>query len=232
MARRTKSGTALRLAGVLLLLALAVAAWWWWTMRVWSPERAAYPMQGVELGSADGTPSFTALKKIGVDFAYLDATAGAFARDPGFSADFEGARAAKLQIGAVHRFDPCQPADQQAANFVTLVPRDGALLPPAIALDDLADTCPVAVSEAAVQSELTTLINEIELHTGKPAILKVSKAFEDRYHLATRLDRNLWLARNRFQPDYAGRPWTMWTANDALATEAGDRKLRWVVVQP
>ena len=34
------------------------------------------------------------------------------------------------------------------------------------------------------------------------------------------------------QPDYAGRPWTLWTANDALATEAGDEPVRWMVRQP
>ena len=44
--------------------------------------------------------------------------------------------------------------------------------------------------------------------------------------------RNLWLVRWRFQPDYAGRPWTLWTANEALSNEAGETDLRWVVVQP
>ena len=33
-------------------------------------------------------------------------------------------------MGAVHRYDPCQPADRQSANFVTVVPRDAKLLPP------------------------------------------------------------------------------------------------------
>ncbi len=200
-------------------------------MRGWTPPRSAFPSQGAELSAADAGVNFTALKTIGADFVYLDATAGAFAHDPAFTANFEAARGAKLQVGAVHRFDPCQPAEKQAANFVMQVPRDAKLLPPAIALEDLADACPVAVSEAAVQSELTTFINEIETHAGKPAILQVSKAFERRYHLAARLDRNLWLIGNRVQPDYAGRPWTLWTANAALVTEAGGEPLRWVVVQ-
>ena len=47
-----------------------------------------------------------------------------------------------------------------------------------------------------------------------------------------RIDRALWLQRDWFQPDYAGRPWALWTANSALRTEASEEPVRWVVVQP
>jgi lysozyme len=137
-----------------------------------------------------------------------------------------------LSYGAVHRYDPCVPADRQAANFVTIVPRQAGMLPPAIELDKLADDCPNRVSEAAVESELTTFLNQIEGHVGEPALLKVSKDFEERYHIATKLDRNLWLTRDWFQPDYAGRPWTLWTANSSYRNEASDAPVRWVVLQP
>ena len=62
-------------------------------------------------------------------------------------------------------------------------------------------------------------------------MLKVSPAFEGTYHLAARLKRDLWLTRTYFYPDYVGRPWTLWTANTMLRTEAGDGEVRWVVVQ-
>lgn len=232
MARRKPGGWRLRLFGLALLLAMLGGGWAWWHLAHWTPSRAAWPMQGVEIGASDGAVDWRALKAIGADFAYIDASASAFARDAGFVKNFEDARAAKLQVGAVHLYDPCQPAEKQAANFVTVVPRDGSLLPPAVELDMLADKCPVKVSDAAVESELTTFLNEVETHTGKAVILKLSRQFEDRYHIAVRIDRNLWLVRTRLQPDYAGRPWTLWTANSALANEAGSEPLRWVVVQP
>jgi lysozyme len=232
MAGRKGSRWRLRLAAVALLGTLLAAIGGWWHLRQWTPSRAAWPVQGVEVGTLEGPVDWTALKAIGADFAYLDASASAFARDPAFVKNLEDARAARLKVGAVHLYDPCQPAERQAANFVTVIPRDSALLPPAVDLDRLADDCPVKVSDAAVESELMTFLNQIEIHTGKPAILKISRAFEDRYHLAARIDRNLWLSGERFQPDYAGRPWTMWTANQHLVTDAGDEPLRWVVVQP
>lgn len=232
MARKSGNRTRLRLIGALLLLAMVAGGAGWWHVSHWTPDRAAWPLQGVEIGAEDGAVNFAAIRAIGADFAYLDASASAFARDPAFVANLEAARAAKMQVGAVHRYDPCQPAEKQAANFVTVVPRDKALLPPAVALDDLADGCPVKAPDAAVESELTTFLNQIETHTGKAAILKVSPAFEARYRIARAIDRNLWLERTRFQPDYAGRPWMLWTANAALATEASPDPLRWVVVQP
>lgn len=232
MARRNGSRWRLRLAAFVLLAAIVAAVAGWWHLRQWTPSREAWPVQGVEVGAAEGAVDWTALKAIGADFAYLDASASAFARDPAFVRNLEEARAARLKVGAVHLYDPCQPAERQAANFVTVIPRDNALLPPAVDLDRLADDCPVKVSEAAVESELMTFLNQIETHTGKPAILKLSRRFEQQYRIAARIDRNVWLTGERIQPDYAGRPWTMWTANSHLVTEASEQALRWVVVQP
>jgi lysozyme len=221
----------LRLAAVALLLALVGGAMLWWHLRHWTPPRVAFPRQGVEVGTGEGPVDWTALKAVGADFAYLDASVSVFARDPAFVKNLEDARAAKLKVGAVHLYDPCQPAEKQAANFVTVVPRDAALLPPAVELDRLADDCPVKVSDAAVESELMTFLNQIEAHTDKAAILKISPRFEAKYHIARAIDRKLWLVSERLQPDYAGRPWTLWTANLHLMTDASAAPLRWVAVQ-
>jgi len=230
MARTKTSRWRLRLFGAVLLLALIAAGWGWWTVHHWRPAKSDYPVQGIEVGSEDGKVDWKAAKAIGASFAYLDASASAFARDPAFSQNLEDARAARLQIGAVHQYDPCQPAEKQAANFVTVVARDSAMLPPALALDMLADDCPVKVTDAAVLSELMTFLNQIETHTGKATILKISRSFEKRYHLAARIDRNLWLESTYMLPEYAGRPWTLWTANAMLNSEASANALRWVVV--
>lgn len=232
MARKKIGRWRLRLFGALLLFALAGGIWGWWHITHWTPPRAAYPLQGVEVDSENGSIDWKALRAIGADFAYLDASASAFARDPAFGTNLEAAREAGLQVGAVHRYDPCQPAERQAANFVTIVPRDAKLLPPAIELDRLADDCPIKVSDAKIESELTTFLNQIETHTGKAALLKITSRFEDRYHIARAVDRNLWLVSTRLEPSYGGRPWTLWTANAMLANEAGGEPLRWVVVRP
>ena len=231
MARKSAHRWRMRAIAALMLAGIVAGLWGWWNLRHWRPAVDEFPVQGVEVSGEDGIVDWTALKATGASFAYLDASASAFARDPAFVKNLEDARAAQLQVGAVHRYDPCQPAERQAANFVTVVPRDKTMLPPAVDLDLLADQCPVKVSDAAVESELMTFLNQIETHTGKPTILKISPDFEQRYHLATAIERNLWLVRGRFQPDYAGRPWTLWSANPMLKTAAASEPLNWVVVQ-
>jgi lysozyme len=215
------------LAAVALAAVLAVATWWY--LAHWHPDPARYPSQGVEVGADDGVVDWRGVRAVGGSFAYLDASASAFARDPAFTRNLADARAAGLRVGAVHRYDPCQPADRQAANFMTLVPRDAALLPPAVDLSATADDCPVHVTDGMVESELTTFLNQIETHTGKPAVLKLSPTFERRYEVAARFERPLWLTRDRLQPGYAERPWRLWTANAALRTEVAEKPLRWIV---
>ena len=135
-------------------------------------------------------------------------------------------------MGAVHRFDPCVPADGQSANFVTIVPRDANLLPPAIELSDTGEDCLEPITSGQVRSELTILANQIEAHAGKPAILKVTRDFEAAHGVAGRIERNLWLVRTRFEPDYGGRPWLLWTANESYHGPGSEAPLGWVVVRP
>jgi lysozyme len=232
MGRKRAVSWRMRIAALVLLLVLAGGAWLWWQSRHWAPSREEYPVQGALVGAADGAADFKALRAIGADFVYLQASDGAAARDAAFAQNLRAVQGSGLMFGAVHAYDPCVAAERQAANFVTIVPRDETLLPPAIELERLADDCPDPVSETAVESELTTFLNQVEGHAGQPALLKIAPEFEERYHVAGRIERGLWLERDWLQPDYAGRPWTLWTANSALDTEASDRPLRWVVLQP
>ena len=222
-----------RAALVLILLAGAAAAgWWYWSSRHWRPSETRYPEQGVLVGEADGPVRFEVIKGLGGNFAYLEASRGGKGRDRSFAVNLTAARAAGLAVGAVHVFDPCVPADAQSANFIVVVPRDKTLLPPAILMEGDTQFCPEPVSEAAIQSELMTLVNQIEAHTGQPVILAPSAEFERLTRVGGRIERNLWLARDMAEPTYAGRPWTLWTANAQLHTDAAETPLRWVVAQP
>jgi lysozyme len=62
-------------------------------------------------------------------------------------------------------------------------------------------------------------------------ILKLAPAFEARHRTATALGRDLWLIRDRARPDYAGRPWLLWSANSQRMTAASEEPIEWVVVQ-
>jgi len=219
-------------AALALIAVLAAAIWYWCTLQHFVPNEGKYPDQGVAVSQAQGLVGFATVRALGGKFAYLEASRGSGGQDARFARNFDAARREGLMAGAVHVFDPCEKAGGQSANFVTIVPRDDDLLPPAIALDRTAESCSGQVSDAAVESELMTFINQVEMHVGKPVILKLFPAFEERYGIAGRIERDLWLVRDRFAPRYAGRPWLLWSANSALKSEASDEPVEWVVVQP
>lgn len=217
---------------VLLLGLVGLAAVLWFRASDWQPSRGEYPMQGALIGAGDGAVDFNALRATGADFVYIEASHGAEGRDEMFPRNLAAVIDAQLPHGVVHAYDPCVPAQRQAANFVTIVPRDPGMLPPAISLDKLASTCGDPIVEAGLESELTTFINQVEGHAGQPVVLKISQAFEEEHGIATRIERNLWLERDFLEPDYAGRPWTLWSSTSYLRGEGADAALRWVVVQP
>ena len=232
--RKKKGGMSrwlLRLAALLFLVGIAFAGWFWWDMREWRPDEARYTEQGAFIASGAADTRFETIRALGGDFVYLALAPTGGAPDPGFAARLKAARASGLKVGVVYPFDPCLRADPQSAQFTRMVPREANLLRPAIALDRLADDCEPDVSDAAVESELLTLVNQIEMHSGKPAILKLGEEFQARHATARSMERDLWLTRDRARPDYAGRPWLLWSANSQLVTEASADPIEWVVVQ-
>ncbi len=215
----------------LVLAAIGYAAWLWWDMRSWRPDEAAFPEQGAIIASGTSDVRFETIRALGGAFVYLELVGATQEPDERFAARLQAARRADLQVGMLHVFDPCLRADPQSSRFTRMVPRNADYLPPAIALSATAESCAVAVSDAAVESELMTLINQIELHAGKPVVLKISQEFEARHNLATAIERDLWLERDRAKPNYAGRPWLLWSANSQLVTDAAEEPIEWVVIQ-
>lgn len=219
----------LLLAGAISVTLLLGALWLFWTR--WAPSRERYPVQGVSVSSAQGTIDWRALRANGVDFAYIRATSGVGHRDPAFAVNWAGAREAGLRYGAELAFDLCKLASDQATDFITTVPRDNAALPPVIRLDFSAN-CQARPSRDTVVSELNTLLNLVEAHGGKPAMVRPAEAFEAAYDTGSGINRTLWLEGNFFPPDYATRAWVMWTASDARRVGGIDGPVEWDVVAP
>lgn len=182
------------------------------------------------MSETDGAIDWPALAAIGADFAYIDATRGSERRDPMFATNAEAATQAGLRIGAVHHFSLCRLAGDQATLFNTTVPRSGRMLPPAIALD-FSEDCGDRPSRDLVLSELSTFLNQVETHSGKPALLRPSAEFEEMYGLSDAINRTFWLESDYFPPDYAAKPWVMWTANSHRRVTGVGELADWVVVR-
>jgi lysozyme len=95
---------------------------------------------------------------------------------------------------------------------ITSVPRNDRALPPAVQMD-FSEGCNSRPNRALILAELATFLNQIEAHSGTPAILLLTPDFEEEYQVSKSIDRNIWLEGNGISPDYSARPWVMWTAN-------------------
>jgi lysozyme len=216
-------------AGLALVAVLALALWLY--ARAWAPSRDQYPVQGVSIGSNDGAIDWGTLAAQGADFAYIRAAAGAGGRDRAFAANWRGARAAGMRYGAQVDFSLCRSPSEQATAFMTTVPRDNAALPPVIRLD-FDPRCAARPGRDQLLSDLNTLVNLVEGHAGKPVLLNVTEDFDKVYDIGSGINRTLWLDGNFFPPDYATRPWVMWTASDMRHIDGVDGPVRWNVVAP
>tara|TARA_R110000772_G_scaffold14520_17_gene41967 strand:- start:16699 stop:17364 length:666 start_codon:yes stop_codon:yes gene_type:complete len=197
----------------------------------WAPPRDQYPVQGVSVDASQGKITWHVAGATGVDFAYIRATNGAEERDPRFAENIKGARDAGIRYGAVHEYDLCRLATDQATAFVTTVPREENILPPAVRLA-YDNGCTDRPGRALVLSELNTFLNQIEGHSGKPAIIIVSKIFEEDYNISSGINRTFWLEGNFFPPDYATKPWVMWRASDMRRISGIEGPVNWNVVRP
>lgn len=217
-------------AGAITLAALLGIYVVWSYATGWAPSRDEYPVQGIVVSEANGKPDWARLGATGVDFAYITAVEGARGRDTQFQANLEAIQQAGIRYGALHHFDICRLASDQATLFVTTVPRSEKALPPAVQLD-FSDSCKGRPNRALVLSELATFLGQIEAHSGMPAILLLTPEFEKEYKVSSAIDRTVWLEGNWFLPDYSARPWVMWTANTARHVDGVDGPVRWAVVR-
>ncbi|MBB5685076.1 GH25 family lysozyme [Sphingobium boeckii] len=229
MAVRTWKRRLIWLAAVAIVTAIAALGLYRYAQS-WAPARETYPMQGVELSADQGTVEWPTLKARGVDFAYLRATSGEDGRDPAFPQHWQDAEAAGIGRGAVHVYNLCRTGHDQATNFIATVPREQNALPPAIEFA-FQGNCAARPSRDALVKEIETLVEMIEAHAGKNAILHISPDFEDSYRLATAIDRNLWLSREFLPPAYGGRPWVMWQASAMRQIEGIDGPVNWNVIR-
>lgn len=229
MARNTVKRRLIQLALAALGLTAAAGAAYGYA-RTWRPSPEKFPIQGIDISATQGAVHWPTVKAQGADFAYLKATGGGAERDPNFAAHWEDTRAAGLRRGAYHAYSLCRTAVEQATSFIATVPREEAALPPAIILR-YEENCPARPGPERVRTEVGVLVNMIEAHSGKPAILNVADDFDEAYGIAEAIPRTMWRARNFLAPDQQEQPWVMWRASDFRRIDGVEGPVDWNVVR-
>lgn len=227
--KRTLGRLLARVLAVVLLIAGLIALGWASAQR-WRPGEKSFPIQGVDVSHHQGPIEWHMLRAAGADFAYIKATEGATLRDEAFERNWRDSRAAGVRHGAYHFFTLCRSGSDQATNFIATVPREADALPPAVDLE-FGGNCAARPSRDALVGEVGRFLAAIEAHAGKPAVLYVTREFEDAYRVSEAFDRPLWLRRLALRPTYGARRWAMWQASNIHRVDGIDGPVDWNVMR-
>lgn len=207
-------------AGALITMLLLLGIWGWY---VWLPNHRPKlepgERYGVDVSNHQGEVDWELVAADGIEFAYIKATEGGDFADMQFERNWAGADAAGLDRGAYHFFTLCRPGDEQAANFLGVVPLDPDALPPVVDLE-LAGNCSERPDKAQVEQELGAFLDAVESATGQTVVLYVGDDFEGEYHLRDDLDRPVWHRRILIRPDVEG--WWIWQVHGYASIDGID----------
>lgn len=175
-----------------------------------------YAVHGIDVSRWQGQIDWSAVRAAGTRFAFLKATEGGDHIDPNFVANWNGARAAGIPVGAYHFVFWCRPAHEQAQWFVQHIPNDPNALPPVLDLEwnGHSRTCPRKVPRDVALEKARLMLRELEQHSGKVPIIYTDITFHrEVLEGEAEFDRYpMWLRSTAARPEerYVGRRWSFW----------------------
>jgi lysozyme len=165
-------------------------------------------LQGIDVSVFQGTVDWTRVAKANIAFAICRATIGT-GLDSTFVANFNGARAAGLVVGAYGVLEPGGDPIAQAdafANAVSSVGADGSTLPPALDFE-IAGT---GIHDAAV-----SWVQQVEARTGRRSMIYTGNWFWEQIKApaaSALASRPLWISSYTAAPilPAAWKDWAIW----------------------
>jgi lysozyme len=197
----------LRWLALAAALGLAAAGAVYLYFRTFEPDRERFPVRGIDVSHHQGEIDWARVAKDDVAFAFIKATEGGDFRDKRFAENWAGARSAGIAAGAYHFYRFCRPAADQAENIIATVPKEADALP--LVLDvEFGGNCKTVPTAAELVSELTILLERVEAHFGRQAILYVTQEIIAAYGPSLP-KRPLWVRSILAEPP-ACQTWAIW----------------------
>jgi len=172
-----------------------------------------YPVHGIDVSKYQGDVDWHAVRRAGIDFAFIKATEGGDHSDDRFQDNWSAARAAGMPRGAYHYYYFCRPALEQAAWFINHVPKDASALPPVLDLEwtHKSKTCTYRPDPATVQREGRIFLAALTAYYGKRPVIYTTVDFYRDAEL-WQLDYPFWLRSVAGHPSdvYPGQRWHFW----------------------
>lgn len=198
---------------IIVLTALAIIGLLAWrALRPREPhvelDRSEYPLLGLDLSAHNGPIDFARVKdEGGVDFVYLKATEGTDFRDSAFIRNFDGARAAGLDVGPYHFFRFDKDGTAQAMNLIATL--NGRIIDLPVAIDVEEWGNPAQVPTELIIERLEAMRAHL-LAAGIPSLIYTNKNGYSRFVRHRIPDADIWICSFTDPPIGASVNWRIW----------------------
>jgi len=173
-----------------------------------------YPVHGIDISKYQGDVDWHRVRASGVGFAFIKATEGGDHSDERFRQNWAGAAAAGMPRGAYHYYYFCRTAAEQAAWFMSHVPKDRSALPPVLDLEwtHKSRTCRYFPDAETVRSEARTFLQILTAYYGKRPLIYTTVDFYADNELWKLDGYHFWLRSVAGHPQevYPGQRWAFW----------------------
>jgi lysozyme len=142
-------------------------------------------------------------------FVFIKASEGKHYQDPSFQANWRGAKEQGLLHGAYHYFTTSASGADQAANFVSLVPKEAGMLPPVLDIEVNGQ------DRQSMVREIGDCLDRLERYYGlKPIIYTMFDQYSE-YIKGQFEGYPLWIRGVFFPIQWSNvHDWTFWQYND------------------
>lgn len=177
------------------------------------PDPARFPLRGIDVSHHQGPIDWPRVaSEPHLAFAFIKATEGGDWTDPRFAANWRGARAAGLLVGAYHFFTFCRPPLDQARHFLAVVPREPDALPATVDLE-LEGNCSVVPGKKDLQRDLLAWLEAVERAQGKRPIIYTTSEVHEAFLSGASLPNAIWIRGVLAEPQQPAG-WVFWQFDD------------------
>lgn len=145
-----------------------------------------------------------------VQFVYMKSTEGATHVDSLFKENWDATRLRNVPRGAYHYFTFCTSGEEQARNYIDVVPVDSLALPPAVDLE-FGGNCKEENRLDNYIDEVKKFITILEAHYNKKVVIYSTRDFYEQYIVNDFLENPIWFRDIIKKPTLEkGRSWLIW----------------------
>ncbi len=193
------------LAAVIVILTAAAALFVYF--QTYQPDRARFPLRGIDVSHHQGTIDWPEVAEDDVAFAFIKVSEGGDHRDTQFVRNIAEATKVGIPVGAYHFFTFCRPGADQANNFIDAVAGRRLALPPVMDLEFTGNCSRRPSGGGELGSEIQDYLKVVEDRLGRSVVYYVTRQFLDAYGDAIPA-RPIWFRSILREPSHVD--WLLW----------------------